>query len=370
MRKTIAGVWVITALLVSNAYAFGPVGHETIGAVADQRLANKPAAAKITKLLDGLSLAEASLLADRIKEWDNLPADNLHSFHLPQHPQIEAQLRAFWQANPPSPNEVKNKPSHHWFHYTDVPVLGDEKYSDGKTGRSQWDIVHMMPFCIRVLRGVESDQNARKITKPVALILLAHYVGDIHQPLHVGAEYFNSDGKPVNPDKSKTGFPDEGGNSLVLILREISDHGPSDGNVKLHGYWDHETVTTALQMIRQEIVNEQPGHPGKAIDEELIRRLATREPQSWKLAAQIDPKNWPEAWANEVLVVAKEAHRRLEFAKITLEVRHGKTIAAGFAKEKLMPDRVSYRDWSGKVVKAEIHKAGWRLAALLEQIIR
>ena len=87
-----------------------------------------------------------------------------------------------------------------------------------KSAVRQWDIVHMMSYCIAVLRGEEPETNARGITKPIAIILLAHFVGDIHQPLHVGAEYFDANGKPANPDKPGEVFPDEGGNSLHLEL--------------------------------------------------------------------------------------------------------------------------------------------------------
>src|SRR5260370_23796397 len=59
-------------------------------------------------------------------------------------------------------------PSHHWFHYTDVPVVRVEKYAEGQAGRSKWDVVHMIPYCVEVLRGRVPEQNERKITKPVA----------------------------------------------------------------------------------------------------------------------------------------------------------------------------------------------------------
>ena len=38
---------------------------------------------------------------------------------------------------------------------------------------------------------------------------------------------------------------------------------------------------------------------------------------------------------------------------------------AGDAREKNMPDRVSYADWSAKIVRDQLHKGGWRLADLL-----
>ena len=46
----------------------------------------------------------------------------------------------------------------------------------------------MIPYCVEVLRGRVPEQNERKITKPVALILLAHYVADIHQPLRINLQ--------------------------------------------------------------------------------------------------------------------------------------------------------------------------------------
>jgi hypothetical protein len=42
---------------------------------------------------------------------------------------------------------------------------------------------------------------------------------------------------------------------------------------------------------------------------------------------------------------------------------------AGDAREKNAPDRVGYADWSAKIVREELHKAGWRLADLLQQAL-
>jgi hypothetical protein len=79
-------------------------------------------------------------------------------------------------------------------------VLDAEKYGDGKIGRGNWDVVHTTPYCIGVLHGEITEDNPRKITRTIAVILLAHCVGDIHQPLHVGAEYFNETGEPIDPE--------------------------------------------------------------------------------------------------------------------------------------------------------------------------
>jgi len=42
---------------------------------------------------------------------------------------------------------------------------------------------------------------------------------------------------------------------------------------------------------------------------------------------------------------------------------------AGDARERNAPDHVGYADWSAKTVLEELHKAGWRLADLLQQTL-
>ncbi len=226
---------------VSSSFAYGPLGHEIVGAIADRKLAGTPTAEKIKVLLDGIPLERASLIADDIKSWDKRGPDDARGIHFRDHPKIEQQLHDFWNANPPSPDASDTTPSHHWMHYTDVPVLNAEKYGDGKYGRGNWDVVHTIPYCIGVLRGEIPEDNPRKITKTIALILLVHCVGDIHQPLHVGAEYFNEEGKVVDPDRGAPGLGDEGGNALSLV------HNPTAERARhyyhsFHAYWDLDTV--------------------------------------------------------------------------------------------------------------------------------
>jgi hypothetical protein len=51
----------------ASILAYGPPGHEIVGAIADERLANTPTARKVYALLDGLTLEKAALIADEIK---------------------------------------------------------------------------------------------------------------------------------------------------------------------------------------------------------------------------------------------------------------------------------------------------------------
>jgi hypothetical protein len=65
-----------------------------------------PAGARVSQLLDGYTLEEASLMADTIKQWDKPGIDDPKvQKYFSSHPKIAAQLRDFWKANPPTEDE-------------------------------------------------------------------------------------------------------------------------------------------------------------------------------------------------------------------------------------------------------------------------
>ena len=363
----------LVALIVPSANelcAYGPIGHQIVGAIADARLANTPTAEKVSALIDGFTLEKAAVIADEIKGWDKRGADDPGIFHYSSRPRIDAQLHAFWHANPPTKDHNSTVPSHHWFHYTDVPVLHPEKYADGATGRSQWDIVHISRMCIAVLQGEVPEDNPRKITKSIAVILLAHYLGDIHQPLHVGAEYFSADGKPIDPDKDKTkpSLEDQGGNTLMLHLKSPDSAARKDP--KLHGFWDNDAVMLNLPAFPETMPKDERRARSDAARIALVQELATKEPPSWKLPATTKPGEYPEAWANEILPLAREAHERLRFVNVTEQHEGEEAFAAGTAEEKQPSPNESYSHWAGHVVREELHKGGWRLADLLTEALK
>lgn len=361
---------ILFASSASSLLAYGPTGHEIVGGIADELIAKKPAAQKIYTLTDGITLERASTIADEIRAWDKNGVDDLSAFpHYAEHPKIDNQLREFWRANPPTQDPKSSTPSHHWFHYTDVPVLNPEKYSVGKTGRSQWDIVHMISFCVDVLRGEVSENNARKITKPVAVILLAHYVGDIHQPLHVGAEYFDHAGHPVNPDKGQQGIEDEGGNTISLHLLHRTDRETYYRGLKLHGFWDNEAVMSNLPAVPADLSREERFNLIEPAKKKIIDRFVKEQPKSWRAPANIALKNYGEFWADEILPIAREGHERLRFSHVHETIDQGRVVMAGDAREKNALDHMSYADWAETIVHDELHKAGWRLADLLTQAV-
>lgn len=349
---------VIAQFLIASANAYGPLGHELVGAIADRRLAGTSAGAKVTQLIDGLTLERAANIPDEIKRWDKKGPDDPRAFKLPDHPEITRQLREFWLANQPT-HEDGGNPSHHWMHYTDVPVAGKEKYADGKAGRGNWDIVHAISYCVGVLDGTIPENNPRKITKPVAVILLSHFLGDIHQPLHVGAEYFNASGAPVNPDQNQNALPDQGGNTLALLESATATHSQHFYH-SLHGFWDSDSVRQLVIGTPDEVKKEMREATYAAPTKKIIDEYSKTEPANWKTPGA--PKTWAEYWANEIMPLAREAHDRLHFSHMNPQEKDG----AKFAKGDAVETGTGYRDFAAKVVGEEIHKAGWRLAAVLE----
>src|SRR5437899_9255553 len=97
------GILVAFAVVAFPAWilAYGPLGHQIVGAIADERLANTPTAAKVDALLDGLRLEKAALLADEIKGWDKKGVDDPRSFHYSAHPNIDNPLPDFSRPKQP-----------------------------------------------------------------------------------------------------------------------------------------------------------------------------------------------------------------------------------------------------------------------------
>jgi len=350
-----------SAFISHHSFGYGADGHAMVGAIADDRLAGTPAGEAEKKLLDGIPLAQAAVFPDQIKSWDRSLPSASKGFHIAGHPEIEKQLIAFIKANPyrsqdPADHDKAMPPTHHWFHYTDVPVADGETYEQGTTGRSQWDIVHMTDFCLRVLTGQEPEDNPRAITKPVALILLAHYLGDIHQPLHVGAEYFSKDNQIVNPDKGTPAFGDEGGNTLLVLLTGA----PPTSHNSLHSFWDTPAVLGALAKIKKD------GALGDTADAAAVAAyLAKTPPPGWEIPSSVPLDKTGEYLADAILPLAKTAHERLDFQGLQQKDQHGEVVESGFAREKKMPDGVSYPDWAAGVTAAELAKGGWQLAEVV-----
>src|SRR5947207_970612 len=73
----------ISVQLATAARAYGPLGHEIVGGIADERLANPPTATKVRMLLDGAEYCDAQgRVADPDRDKSALPDEGGNTFTL------------------------------------------------------------------------------------------------------------------------------------------------------------------------------------------------------------------------------------------------------------------------------------------------
>lgn len=161
---------------------WGKTGHRVVGEIAEQYL-NRKAAVVISDLLDGHSLAFVSNYGDDIKSD-----------------------RSYRKYGP--------------WHYVNFPFGSQyETYpKDTKNG----DIIQGIDTCVAVLKDASSSRE----DKIFHLKMLIHFIGDLHQPLHVGIG------------------EDRGGNDFKVKW--------FNANTNLHTVWDSKMLDS-YQMSYTEV---------------------------------------------------------------------------------------------------------------------
>jgi hypothetical protein len=199
-NKMIKSIFLSLSALFISAHAFssdwGQTGHRVIGFVAQQHL-SEAAAAAIDDLLDGESLAFASTYGDEIRS-----------------------IKSYKKYDP--------------WHYVNMPL--DKRYAEVEPSE-KGDVFQAIKHCL----GVLQDTSTSREDKAFHLRLLVHFVGDIHQPLHVGRA------------------EDRGGNGIkVLWFGKKSN---------IHRVWDSEMIN-GYQMSYTELAQNLPRH--SEVEQEAI----------------------------------------------------------------------------------------------------
>lgn len=168
--------WISTfalALTLSHSvFAWGPQGHMIVAQIAEEQLS--PAAkSAVKKYLGDQTLADVANWADFVKN------------------QPEYQNTKGW-------------------HFLDIP---DGMTYDNIPHAQEGDVVTAITAQVNVLK----DPKASAANKQVALKFLVHFVGDMHQPLHVGR-------------------PSDKGGNTIRVRFEGRD-------TNLHALWDSGMIT-------------------------------------------------------------------------------------------------------------------------------
>jgi len=321
------------AILVSlcpQALAWGGDGHRTVGEVATLYLAADKDTATldwVKQVLKGQTLAQAATWPDDIKSSKTTPKD----------PDTQLFLA-----------KVKN---HNAWHYVDLPVGCTDFDTCDKHFKPEPEIVDRINASIKALLGSPGPKDP--LNKRNAMRVLAHLLGDIHQPLHVGVEYvrwgggglaFNTDVSQILKDKAHND-PTIGGNTLMV--------GPGD-SLGLHSYWDGTLVAAAMRADGTKSVPVFASH----------LRDKFKNPTDWGNSGPIT--GWAADWATEALKLSEEhVYPTVELVKR----RKGDPFHKGqlmWVYDIKLGD--SYEEDNTPFVRDQLAKAGYRLAKLLQAI--
>lgn len=231
-----------------------PGGRKAISYVGDLAfsLLNPAAAAEVTKLLGpNITLGDAAVWPDCVRSFEGTktalrlnpkaPVSTICKDHFLDGGAEQDRMKDYAARNWDNcPYSGKNEQCHKAFHFADINIHTHSDYKDSHFGAHPWDVVQTIHAAMAVLQHCD-DTKPCEAPKPYnikdrreALFLLAHMVGDVHQPLHVGAVYLcdNQEGGDSCADTV-------GGN---ILLRT-----PGSKGSDLHAEWDGITKSMQAQ---------------------------------------------------------------------------------------------------------------------------
>jgi S1/P1 Nuclease len=353
MKKIACVLALGAAFATGNVLAWGNDGHRAVGAIADQLLKGSVAQAELSKLL---------LPGESLEKIANWPDCVKGTYCGPQTPEMLAYVAA--------------NPKHSEYHYTDIPFQ-NAHYHDHDVGSADDDIVQTLKQAILVLQGKDDPAtNPHQFTKRQALILITHLVGDIHQPLHVGAAFVAKDGRFVVPATQAQVdevaiFDARGGNNLLLDDAKITflsdatipaplpaeedatkpaSTYPKSPTKPLHSYWD----TTVVDYAMRRLSTRTP--------EQFARKVIASQPQVSVNTG--DPVTWPYQWADESLAASKIAYTDVVAGPATQQTSRKGDVYNVWALT--VPD--NYPVPSSALAKQQLIEGGYHLASLLQAI--
>jgi hypothetical protein len=307
-RLAVVSLLALTATL--NARAWDGTGHMLTAQIAYDRLTDK-ARARVDELAGKIQRNGVPYNAVNIACW----ADDIKG------------------RDSDSPFRGQFKP----WHYIDIgclPTDPDELSNPPTLSTTNGNVVVALTHCVDLIRNKQTDTLVPN--ESIALALVIHFVGDIHQPLHTTARY-NPNPKPGDQYKH-----DAGGNGVGLA-NLAGTQWPN-----LHTFWDEayrryfqDGEVKALPSITE---SDPPGSPAR---KEWLKTLEPYTPKNPDL--KYDVKAW-----------AMESH------EVACKQVYGTLGAPYGAKDvKLTEDYVKA---GTETARSRIVLAGYRIAALLNDL--
>jgi len=317
-RRTCA-LLALAVAFAAPAYPWWSGEHQAIGLVATTRLTPE-ARAQVVKILGDDDLAAIATY------MDDLRSAFFHAGPLAQDPEALA-FNARYRDNGT-------------WHYVDLP-LGTTAYTLDDPFANPHDVIHEIEAAVAVLEG----QGDPGISRKMALRMIVHFVGDLHQPLHAGNGFYR-----VNPDRTvqlvtdpaqARGLQnDKGGNDLHF--------GPGK-NDELHALWDSGDFERVAH-------SDDPAKIAAVLQAEIAAHG-----QAW--ASPGDYHHWAEGWATESVAAARTAYAGLVFGA---EIPSRKDPAEIYRIQVTLPPH--YDAVVVPLATERMAKAGYHLAEILNAV--
>jgi hypothetical protein len=283
MRRTslfVAGYGLAALMLLpDSAHAFGRQGHQIVCAIAMKEL--KPtAAARVNGLM-----------------------------------RRDTQYNTFWEACVWPDTHNRRKPDH----YVNVP-----RATSTIAGASCPIADTCLFTAIDNDAAIIGDRSKAKWQRIEALKYLGHWIGDLHQPLHVS-------------------FEDDRGGGKIRTAGLCTDG--------LHATWD-----TCMIILR-----EGGGNPN-GVATRLRSEISDADRAAWTSGGPAD-------WAKEAYVITlDEQSEYCELANGSCRYDDEREIYAGGERKVVVIDQ-AYVDANGPIVEKQMKRAGVRLAKLLNDAL-
>lgn len=340
----------VLCLNSGSAFAWAYQGHRVVGSIADQLLNDKARGQVKSILNEGdangkLDLRKSGPWADCVKSVQRDADDRFMYVVNPDHLEWEVPCTPFrsdterarmvdyvmrnWSNclyQPDGPDKPA-RGCHNTYHFDDVAIQRGQ-FDRSYQGTNDHDLVAAIGAAIAVLSEKPAPAPFAIKDKKEALLMLVHFMGDLHQPLHVGSVYLDAHGRLVDPDIAHAIDPDTatiGGNAI------------QDQNVNLHGEWD-----------------DIPTDIGDAATRELLVE-ARAVP-----ASQGPIEGWPAAWASDTIQVAHQAFDGLTYQRTQPPPKVEWSVS--------FDDHTGYLWLSDLVKRKQLAKGGARLAEILNTI--
>jgi len=317
-----------------SASAWGPDGHRTVAVIASRLLKGTNAEREVLAILGSVSLEDAAVWADCAKGVDPVDFEYKGAGRFPEcavfeNPAGKAAMVDFVKRNAtnchPKPGE---EICHKQYHYADISIQHVD-YKPTYVGARADDVTVAIASAIAVLQSKVPPSPFSFKDRREALLLLVHYLGDIHQPLHVGAVYLDASGKIVNPDAGHFAAATETKGGNLITVSQTS----SGKSQNLHATWD--AIPDELTPAR--------------VNAAWLKKAEAVAGSSGPIAG------WPSAWASDTQKQADKALAKLQFA-----AKSGSTWSTTLSN--------AYRESMHATQKAQLTKAGARLAQLLRRL--